>query len=126
MSEVPLYAPSAPCAPSVETFKDAVKRCRTVELTFHEPVSREIRDGFAGTSQRTAVVPAKTPGAARFSLSLGFGRHPLLQRRVLLLTLPPTAPVRSTPEFKHGSPKVNFPSRPCFSKVEIVFNHVFE
>ena len=49
-------------------FYDAVKSYRPVELTFHEPVSREIRDSLAGTSQRTAVVPAKAPGAARISL----------------------------------------------------------
>ena len=68
-------------------FKDAVKCCRPVELTFHEPNSREIRDGLAGTSQRTAVVPAT--GAARVSLvrlvqkacasergyPVSFGRH---------------------------------------------------
>ena len=36
-------------------FYDAVKTCHPVDLTFHEPVSREIRDGLAGTSQRTAV-----------------------------------------------------------------------
>jgi len=40
---------------------DAVKSYRPVELTFHEPVSREIRDGLASTSQRTAVMPAKAP-----------------------------------------------------------------
>jgi hypothetical protein len=50
---------------------DAVKSCRPVELPFHGPVSREIRDGLAGTSQRRAVVPAKAPGAARVFLSCG-------------------------------------------------------
>jgi len=49
--------------------KDAVKSYRPIEVTFHEPLSREIRDGFAGTSQRTAVVPDKAPGAARASPS---------------------------------------------------------
>ena len=52
-----------------EAVYDAVKSCRPVELTFHEPVSREICDGLAGTLQRTAVVPAKAPVAARVSLS---------------------------------------------------------
>ena len=56
------------------SFYDAVKSCRPVELTFHEPVSREIRDGLAGTSQRTAVVPSKAPGAARVSFSAVAGR----------------------------------------------------
>ena len=49
---------------------DAVKSCRPIKLTkFYELVSLEIRDGLAGTSQRTAVVPAQAPGAARVSLS---------------------------------------------------------
>ena len=52
--------------------QDAVKSYLPVE-SFHEPISREIRDGLAGTSQRTAVAPAKAPSAARVSLST---QHP--------------------------------------------------
>ena len=59
------------------TSQDAVPSCRPVELTFHEPVSREIRDGLAGTPQRTAVVRAKAPGF--LFLKLGLARRERLQ-----------------------------------------------
>ena len=56
-----------------------------VELTFHERVSREIRDGSAGTSQRTGVVPAKALGAARVSL----GPCQLMEPRAQVPAPPP-------------------------------------
>ena len=71
----PCLQPQPHLAPERDqiAFYDAVKSCLPVQLTFHEPVSREIRDGFADTSQRTAVVPATAPGAARVSRSSGSG-----------------------------------------------------
>ena len=53
------------CGPSpsaLHTYRDAVKSCHPVDLTFHEPVSREIRDVLAGASLRTAEGARRCPG----------------------------------------------------------------
>ena len=53
---------------------DGASRCRPVKVTFSRPFLRTFAPVRAGaaTSQRTAAVPAKAPGAPRFSLSMMF------------------------------------------------------